>query len=193
MQLFKLDIKRTIIVFIVTLIVLYGGKAASYSLQVRKPLDAFFLRQAEVLDYTVEQCKGGLCVNVELDDVEDIQSQYAQLWSGIVEATGRSPQSLGVVDRRNRELEDIFRNMRIHIEEALCKGSFYAMSQAIDEKAEEARLDRWSVGVDSDYVYVQLHKGENYLYEIIPRKQEPEQHSTASLYNLPVQAYRNAL
>ena len=43
------------------------------------------------------------------------------------------------------------------------------MVQAIDETAKEAVLDRWTVGVDSNYVYVQLHLGEHYLYEIIPR------------------------
>ncbi len=184
MQLFKLDIKRTALVFIVTLLVLYGGKAASYSLQVRKPLDEFFSQQAEVINYTVGQCKDGLCVSVELGDVEDIQSQYVQLWAGIAEATGRIPGSLSIVDRRNRELEGTFRHMRIHIEEALCRGSFYTMSQAIAEKAEEAGLDRWDVGVDSDYIYVQLHKGGSYLYEIIPRETGARQHSSATLSNL---------
>ncbi len=59
------------------------------------------------------------------------------------------------------------------------------MSQAIDEEAKQADLDRWGgVDVDSYYVYVQLHKGENYLYEIIPRGARREQHSPITLSNL---------
>lgn len=184
MQLLGLDIRRILIVFIITILVLYGGKAASYSLQVRRPLHEFFTQQAEVMDYTVWQNANGLCVRVALDDVQDIQSQYAQLRAGILEATGRTPAVLSVTDRRDHGLEETFRSMRIHIEEALVRGSFYAMSQAIDEEAKEAGLDRWSVGVDSGYVYVQLHKGESYLYEIIPRGTNTEQHSQMTLSSL---------
>jgi hypothetical protein len=184
LQLLGLDIKRILIVFIITVLILYGGKAASYSLQVRRPLHQFFTQQAEVMDYTVWQSASGLCVSVALDDVQDIQSQYAQLWAGILEATGRTPAALNVTDRRDHGLEETFRSMRIHIEEALVRGSFYVMSQAIDEEAKEAGLDRWSVGVDSGYVYVQLHKGESYLYEIIPRGTNTEQHSQMTLSSL---------
>lgn len=184
LQLSGLDIKRIIIVFIVTLLVLYGGRAASYSLQVRRPLHEFFTQQTEVIDYSVQQGREGICVRVELDDVQDIQSQYAQLWAGIAEVTGRIPAVLDVTDRRNHGLEETFRSMRIHIEEALATGSFYAMAQAIDEEAKEAGLDRWSVGVDSDYVYVQLHKGESYLYEIIPRRAQAEQRPPVTVSGL---------
>jgi hypothetical protein len=177
LHLLGLNIKRIVIVFIITLIALYGGRAASYSMKVRRPLHEFFTQKTEVIDYSVQQYAEGLCVRVELDDVQDIQSQYAQLWAGISEATGRVPAVLDVTDRRNRGLEETFRSMRIHIEEALATGGFYAMSQAIDEKAQEAQLDRWNVGVDSDYVYVQLHEGESYLYEIIPRKAHVEHRS----------------
>jgi hypothetical protein len=176
LQLSGLDIKRIIIVFIVTLLVLYGGRAASYSLQVRRPLHEFFTQQTEVIDYSVQQGREGICVRVELDD--------AQLWAGIAEVTGRIPAVLDVTDRRNHGLEETFRSMRIHIEEALATGSFYAMAQAIDEEAKEAGLDRWSVGVDSDYVYVQLHKGESYLYEIIPRRAQAEQRPPVTVSGL---------
>lgn len=121
------------------------------------------------MDYTISRQKDALCVSVELGDVEDIQSEYARLWKGIAGATQRIPTALDIIDRRDQELEEVFRRMRIHIEEALSTGSFSAMSQAIEEEGREAGLDRWGVGVDSDYVYVQLHKGESYLYEIIPR------------------------
>jgi hypothetical protein len=169
LQLLGLDIKRIAIVFIITLVALYGGRAASYSMKVRRPLHQFFTQQAGVLDYTVSECAEGLCVSVDLGNVQDIQSEYAQLWAGIEEATGRTPAALTVTDRRGNGLEETFRSMRIHIEEALARGSFYAMSLAIDEEAKEAELDRWNVGVDGDYVYVQLHKGDYYLYEVIPR------------------------
>ncbi|NLJ61037.1 MAG: hypothetical protein GX338_08850 [Firmicutes bacterium] len=184
LQLAGLDIRRIAIVFIVTLVALYGGRAASYNLKVTRPLHQFFAHYKEVLDYTARQCADGLCVSVTLDNVQDIQSQYARLWAGIEEATGRTPAVLNVADRRDEGLEETFRRMRIHIEEALAKGSFYAMSQAIDEEAKQADLDRWGVDVDSYYVYVQLHKGENYLYEIIPRGARREQHSPITLSNL---------
>ncbi len=169
LQLFGLDIKRIIVVFVIALLLLYGGSAASYSLQVKRPLHEFFTGQAGVIDYSVGKTGGGLYVQVELDNTEDIQSLYAHLSAGITEATGRHVAVLDVIDNRNDELEDTFRTMRIYIEEALVTGGFHAMVQAIDETAKEAVLDRWTVGVDSNYVYVQLHLGEHYLYEIIPR------------------------
>ncbi len=181
MQLLGLDIRRIAIVFIITVVALYGVRTANYSLKVRRPLHQFFTQQAEVMDYTFSECAEGLCVSVDLDNVQDIQSEYAQLWAGIEEATGRMPAVLNVTDRRDKGLEETFRCMRIHVEEALARGSFYAMSQAIDEQAKEAGLERWSVGVDGDYVYVQLHKGESYLYEVIPRGTRSKEHSPMTL------------
>jgi hypothetical protein len=169
LHLMGLNVRRIAVTFIIVLLILYGGKAACYNLRVSKPLHQYFQTQTCIADYSIYTHTDGLHVKIKPNDVKVLQSLYAQLRADITEILGKTPFVIDITDERNPMLEEIFYSMRIHIEEALARGSFYDMSQAIDKKAKKAGLDKWDVGIDSDYIYVQLHQRESYLYEIIPR------------------------
>lgn len=173
MKLFGLDVTKIILAFLVTFGILTGGRIAAYHVQVKRPLEAFLRERPDVVDWRLVRGgeSAGLEVRVRLREVGDIQATYLDLCEGLARATGRTP-ALVIEDARTRELSATYRRMRLAVEEAIARGTFREMAKAIDSQAQEAGLDRWGVYVDSRNVYLQLHKGGHYLYEVIPR-QEP--------------------
>ncbi|MGE5593845.1 MAG: hypothetical protein ACM3X3_09230 [Betaproteobacteria bacterium] len=172
MKVFGLDIRKVIVAFLVTFAVLTGGRIAAYHVQVERPMEAFLQRRADVAAWQLLPGGGsasGLEVRVKLREVRDLQAAYLQIRDGIARATGRTP-CLIIEDTRTAQLSDTYRRMRFAVEEAIARGTFRDMAEAVDALAAEARLDRWNVDVDSRNVYLQLHEGGHYLYEVIPRQ-----------------------
>jgi len=169
-KVFGLDVRRVTVAFFLTFGILAGGRIAAYHVQVERPLEAFLSQRADVLEYRLVKTTPALEVHVRLANTRDIQSTYTHLCTGLARASGKAPWRLMVWDARTDELTGVYQRMRLAIEEGISRGTFREMANAIDEEAVGAHLDRWGVYVDSRYVYVQLHKGERYLYEVIPRQ-----------------------
>lgn len=170
MKVFGLDARIVAMSFLLTFGVLAGGRIAAYHVQVERPLEAFLSQRADVLEYSLVKTAPGLEIHVRLADVRDIQSTYVHLAAGLARAGGKAPAKLVIGDARTGELTRVYQRMRLAVEEAISRGTFREMARTIDEEATRAHLDRWGVYVDSGYVYVQLHKGARYLYEVIPRQ-----------------------
>lgn len=171
MKLFGLDARKIIAAFLVTFGILTGGRIAAYHIQVERPLEAFLQERSDVAAWELLRGSGSaaLEVRVKLREVRDIQATYLDLREGIARATGRTP-GLVIEDTRTGELADTYQRMRLSVEEAIARGTFREMAKAIDSQAREAGLDGWGVYVDSRNVYLQLHRGGHYLYEVIPRR-----------------------
>lgn len=172
MKVFGLDIRKVIVAFLVTFAILTGGRIAAYHVQVERPMEAFLRSRADVAAWQIMPATGSasdLEVRVKLKDVRDLQAAYLQIQDGITRATGRVSRLI-IEDTRTGQLSDAYRRMRFAVEEAMARGTFRDMAKAIDALAAEAGLERWNVYVDSRNVYLQLHEGAHYLYEVIPRK-----------------------
>lgn len=171
MKVFGFDVTKVILAFLVTFGVLTGGRIAAYHVQVERPLEAFLRQRPDVVNWSlVRGASSTPEVHVRLREVGDIQAAYLGLREGLVQATGRSPVIV-IEDARTQELVGAYRRMRLAVEEAVARGTFQEMARSIDSEARQARLDRWGVYVDSSHVYLQLHKGGRYLYEVIPRQE----------------------
>ncbi len=169
MKAFGFDLRRVAAAFIVTFCALAGGRTAAYHLQVERPVAAYLAGQPDVVEYRLARDASRLEVAVRLADVRDVQSAYERLEAGLAEAARGTEVRLALEDARTEELASVYRRIRLCIEEAISRGTFRDMAAAVDSEAERAGLDRWGVYVDSSRVYVQLHMGASYLYDVIPR------------------------
>ncbi|MCR4403278.1 MAG: hypothetical protein NUW12_10995 [Firmicutes bacterium] len=171
MKLFGLDARKIAAAFFVTLAVLTGGRIAAYHIQVERPLEALLEGRSDVAAWRLVKSDGPTDVEVRvvLRDVRNIQTTLLDLGEDIAGMT-RGAFRLVVEDTRNAELTETYQRMRLAVEEAIARGTFREMAQEIESQAIEAGLDRCGVYVDSQNVYLQLHKGERYLYEVIPRR-----------------------
>ncbi len=91
----------------------------------------------------------------------------------MLEAAGSAKILLS--DNRSPELQALLEKTRFSIEEGIAKGNFTEMEKAIDSAAKEAKLDRYGIFMDAEAVYLQFHKGDNYLYQVFPRQQGKNQ------------------
>lgn len=170
MKAFGFDVRRVAVTFLLTSGLLAGGRIAAYHVQVERPVKAYLSECADVLGYSLVGTSSGPEIHVRLADVRDIQFAYRHLAAGLAQAAGKTRFQVVLEDARTGELADVYQHMRLSVEEAISRGTFREMATAIDAEASAARLDRWGVYVDSGHVYVQLHKGGRYLYDVIPRQ-----------------------
>lgn len=108
-------------------------------------------------------------VVVKLGKVSNIKATCQSLLQ--VDSSGK----ILLQDNRSPELQSLLENVRFNIEEAIVKGDFTEMRQAIDSAAQTAKLDNYAVYMDSEYIYVQFGKGNNYLYQVFARQPDKAQ------------------
>ena len=76
-----------------------------------------------------------------------------------------------ITDNRSAELQAILEKLRFNIEEGISQGDYTQMQDSVAAAAKEGKLDRYGLYLDADNIYLQLHKGDNFLYQVFPRKQ----------------------
>ncbi len=104
-------------------------------------------------------------IEVKLQAVPNLKETCRQLQ----EAAGNS--RLILTDNRSPALQALLEKVRFNVEEALVQGDFTSMEKGIDAAAQGAKLDRYAVYMDSDYIYLQFQQGDKYLYQVFPRPQ----------------------
>lgn len=151
------------------MVLLFGLQWMYNFSQVDKPLKVFFARQAEIKGYELEENGGRLRISVALGPVANLRETYARIEEGVKDILGGRPFDLDIRDNRDSRLIDDFYRLHYDLEEALATGEFTAMSTELTRKEQDLGLNDLKVFVDSRYLYVQLMRGNRYLYEILPR------------------------
>lgn len=152
------------------MVLLFGLQWMYNFSQVDKPLKVFFARQAEIKGYEIEQKGGGrLRISLDLGPVANLRETYAHIEGGVKDILGGRPFDLDIRDNRDSQLIDDFYRLHYDLEEALATGEFTAMSTELTRKEQDLGLNNLRVFVDSRHLYVQLMRGDRYLYEILPR------------------------
>ncbi|HHV61838.1 MAG TPA: hypothetical protein GXX51_04255 [Firmicutes bacterium] len=164
-----LNISVIVAAFAITLGAIMGMKYLAFKAQVEKPLNEFLRGSRVVKSYSVTESKEGFELDITLDEVDDLRATYLELRDGARAIMGDRLKTIVIKDTRTRELENVYYRVHFAIYEAIFTGSFQNMARLVDAEARIARLDRYRVRVDGDNVYLQLHKGRAYLYEIVPR------------------------
>ncbi len=122
-----------------------------------------------VEDVELEDTNTGKLVVVRLGNVSDIGKIYMYIHNRAVRSLGDNFGGIMVVDNRTAELDDIYYRMHFAIQEGISTGRFTTMITKIEEITRRARVDRYRVDITNEYVFVQLHKDNHNLYEVVPR------------------------
>lgn len=171
MQIKGLRIPFILLSAIISLGLLTGAQWAYKEFTVERPLlekisDLSWVESAEFTeDSKLSKLEVRLSSDIGLSDV------VTEL-KGIIASNYDRQVELHLIDRRNEELTAILTASRFYIYEALAKGNYTEMHANLEKLLESSNLDKWELTMDSQYLYLALHKGSNYLYEIIPRNQE---------------------
>lgn len=155
---------------LVTLGVLVAGSYAVRAATQDGPLGAFLSDQPAVRSFRIEASgAGGRRITVALGDVPDLGQAYRDLDAGIERALGNRPYTLVVRDRRTPALAEVFYRVNPLVQEALATGKYANLVAQVESRALGRGADRVRVSLDGERVYVQLHAGADYLYEVLRR------------------------
>lgn len=139
--------------------------------RVDQPLSHFYSTRKEVARVRVDELGNRVVVRVTLGSVANLRETYKGLEEGTRNVLEFYPFELKITDKRDARLVDDFYKLHYILEEGLATGRFTEMSAAFRDAAQGLGLDEARVFVDGDRLYVQLRRGDRYLYELLPRSQ----------------------
>lgn len=155
---------------VLTLGLLMGATYAAQLATVHRPLARVLEERPEVQWYQIVRRSGGTTITVQLGATSDLAAVYRELQADVRRVSGGDSVRLVISDRRNDQLAAVYHELHFAIQEALANGSYSRLAEAAQALATQAGLENHRITVDNDYVYVQLHRGEHYLYEVIERR-----------------------
>jgi len=153
-------------------VVLVTAHAALQRSTVDRPLAESFDSLGCVESFEIADEGEGATLAVRLEDVNDLRQAYLD----VREAASKYIDGqcrLEVLDRRSEALEDAFYSVHYAVYEGAETGRYSWMAGEVRRILDGAGVDRYRVRVDDENVYVQLHAGDAYLYEVIPKEAGP--------------------
>jgi len=115
----------------------------------------------------VQSGAGGRRVTVTLADVPHLREAFLEVERTARQALGPEGVDIAVVDRRDQALVDAYYRLRPYVLEAAETGRHIEMAAAFAAEAAALGLDPASAfTVDADRIYIQLYRGDAYLYAV---------------------------
>ncbi len=170
MQIKGLRIPVIVAIALLSIAMLISGELVYQHYLVRRPLVEKIADLPNVISVKIMDNTKPQRLVIKLGSVGRISDTVTQVNELVSSRYGRAID-LRLIDRRDEELNRLFESSKFTIYEALSNGNFTAMYAHIENKVNNYEIDRWNLSIDNQYIYLELHKGTNYLYEVIPRNQ----------------------
>ena len=151
---------------LVTLGLLIGGNYYYKKLKIDQPLFKLYNHITEVKKFEIKEELKSIEILLTLEKTQNLKNLYQEIEEGTGSVMGPRPFKLTIKDNRSKELEGIFDNNQLIIYEAFMKGNFTEMATNFKQSAEVQDAEV-SIFMDNKKIYIQLSKGEHYLYEVI--------------------------
>jgi hypothetical protein len=152
------------------LLLLFGAQFLYNRQAVEQPLVSIYRNVPSVEHVAVQSTPAGLEVDVRLALVPNLRETYLTLQNQVATVLGSQRFQLNLVDARTPELVDDFYQMNGVLEQGIATGQFEAMQHQVQAMGAQDGLSQASAIADEHYVYVELVKGDHYLYELLPRQ-----------------------
>lgn len=157
-----------VVSMVLTVSVLFGAGYLLQSRGVEAPLRNRLAASPVVESLRLEQRAETREVVVLLRETDHLPKAYSEL-RGEVDRALRGPDyRIRLEDRRTPELEQALRRFDLYLHEAASTGRFAEMAGRVESEAEQAGITA-RVWVDSQRIYLQLHKDGAYLYSVLER------------------------
>ncbi|GAX89779.1 hypothetical protein [Effusibacillus lacus] len=163
----RIRILPMLIFLTASLLVLFGGWILYRDYGVVRPLQKELISTRQVNAVDVRLNGSPKVIEVSVNRVSDLQTAYKSIQAKISNKLNAGV-NVKMKDKRTPELEKLFQNYQPIIYEGIAKGSFTEMIDKVQSQGRKDGLDRTVVTMDSEYLYIQLERGDNYLYEVIP-------------------------
>jgi hypothetical protein len=168
-----------LVAFVATVGILFGGQGLVTRLRVDNPLQKEIAAVKEVHHFKVESVNNGLQVKLSLSKVKDLQEVLDLVKQKVQFYQNKPVKSFVISDRRDSDLKQIKYQLSFYLEEATVSGNYTRLKDELESLP--GVLAR--VYLTPDYVYLQLEKGNHYLYEAIPRLNQGDRNYNGNSMN----------
>jgi len=162
---------------------LFGGSFLIRSGAVDQPLQRGLAAHELVDTIKIEQISDRRDIRLLLGPTNDLERVYMDLDRVAKQTLKASPYELVIEDRRTPELEQAFQRANLHIQEALVTGAFAQSAERVNHEANQIGAIA-ILTVDRNRVYLQLKRGESYLYSVTDRRWDPQRESARGGFGL---------
>jgi hypothetical protein len=154
----------------VTLSLLFGGWELYRNFGLVRPLEDQLMAAGAV--EKVESVVNGQQreIKVTMKQVPSLQTAYESIEKIVHDSLG--PQvTIEIVDNHNEELAKTYRELQPTLYAGIAKGEFPTMIQNMQGQAKKDGVES-NISMNDMFIFVELKKGDQYLYEVVPYKSE---------------------
>ncbi|MEA1962544.1 MAG: hypothetical protein U9N81_14980 [Bacillota bacterium] len=157
--------------FGLALVISLGLFTGSYRLyqdrMIEKPVITKIDTFSNVENVEIEKNHDGYFVEVNIQTVGDIKEDYKQI-DKVVNSSIKKNYDIHLVDQRDNELQTALDEFQIEIYEALAKNNYVWLQEQLKDLAVTQNYE-YNLYLDEERLYIQLEKGDAFLYEVINR------------------------
>lgn len=150
--------------FLITLGCLFGGQLLTNKVKVEAPLKRALYHRKDIRHFDVKNERDGIVLSLKLRQVKNLQKVLEYAAKKTEHYYGLPVKGFKIIDHRNPALEHVRYKLGFYIEEAAVTGHYIQLKQALDSLP---GIDAKAY-IGQNGIYLQLDKGNNYLYEVIP-------------------------
>jgi len=168
------QILKGCIALIITVACLFIVQAVWQSYAVNLPLDKALNEIDGVLSVTLDdshKINDITTIYITLDNTANLQKTYKEIRTKIEQTLKGSEYTLEIKDNRSPELEQTYYDIHYYIQKAIVDGDFPLLEAKVREKADLAGAAA-KVYVDEQNIYLQLVKGDSFLYSVVTRQSD---------------------
>ncbi|QKI82103.1 hypothetical protein [Kroppenstedtia eburnea] len=159
-----------VLALFVSLLVLFGGYFGFQWLQVEKPIRDTVQQTAHVKLEKMQVTPDRITIQLRPDAKFSLVSDYISLREAIQIHGGNRKLEIRFSDRPDPTLNHAWNRMVFGVREGMARGRFTMIPKTVKQVAEGEGI-QYRLGMDKKFVYVELHRGDHYLYQVLPLRQ----------------------
>ena len=172
MNIKTLKLIKGTLVFMATLLLLYGAQFLWQKYSITIPLNKELMSVKGVQSVAVEKpskINESVNINISFNNISNFQKTYAEINEKAVQALKGKAYKININDSQNEELEKLYSDINIYVEKALIDGSFPSLVEKSNEMAKSIGAES-NIFIDDKYIYLHMTKGEKSLYKLVSRQ-----------------------
>ena len=157
--------------FFLTSGLLFGGGFLYEKLFQRNPLQKWVKNSPAITDFHLQERKAGLRLELTLDpeQVDNLQVILEPFLHEVMVRKQRPVQEVRIANKPSPELAEVYYQLSFALAEAQATGEYNTLYEVLQSLQAEAGEADFRVYLGADYLYVQLKKGNESCFSVVPR------------------------
>jgi hypothetical protein len=159
----RIRLVPVIFILVISLAILFAGWQAYRRFNLVNPLKSELQQVTGVKSVQIETGNPSV-IDIQLNPVKDLQTTYIEI-SHVVAGTLGGQVDVNLLDNKDDELTSAMEDDQLILNDGLAKGNYIEMVASAEQKAAKQNIDA-RITMDEHNIYVQLTKGNHYLYKV---------------------------